>query len=76
MRRVGLTDYETFAKAVLKEVKSKPISFEVFSDDFSDMGGKRSRSTHGSTMFTLNSQSQIRVANPLFHRLGNWPVKA
>jgi len=37
MRKVGLTDYEDFAKAVLKEVKSKPISFEVFSDDFSEM---------------------------------------
>jgi transaldolase len=37
MRKVGLTDYESFAKAVLKEVKSKPISFEVFSDDFVEM---------------------------------------
>ena len=37
MRKVGLTDYESFARAVLKEVKSKPISFEVFSDDFSEM---------------------------------------
>jgi transaldolase len=37
MRKVGLTDYETFARTVLKEVKSKPISFEVFSDDFSEM---------------------------------------
>ncbi len=33
MRKVGLTDYEAFARAVLKDVKSKPISFEVFSDD-------------------------------------------
>jgi transaldolase len=37
MRQVGLSDYETFARAVLKDVKSKPISFEVFSDDFSEM---------------------------------------
>src|SRR4051794_3048145 len=37
MRKVGLTDYERFAKAVLKEVNSKPISFEVFSDDFAEM---------------------------------------
>src|SRR5437016_14220647 len=37
MRKVGLTDYESFAKAVLKDVKSKPISFEVFSDDFPEM---------------------------------------
>jgi len=37
MRKVGLTNYETFARAVLKDVKSKPISFEVFSDDFPEM---------------------------------------
>ena len=37
MRKVGLTDYESFARAVLKKVKSKPISFEVFSDDFPEM---------------------------------------
>jgi transaldolase len=37
MRKIGLTDYEDFARAVLKEVKSKPISFEVFSDDFNEM---------------------------------------
>jgi transaldolase len=37
MRKVGLTDYETFARAVLKEVTSKPISFEVFSDYFPEM---------------------------------------
>ena len=37
MRKAGLSDYESFARAVLKEVKSKPISFEVFSDDFNEM---------------------------------------
>jgi transaldolase len=37
MRKVGLTNYESFARAVLKDVKSKPISFEVFSDDFPEM---------------------------------------
>ena len=37
MRKAGLTDYESFARAVLKDVKSKPISFEVFSDDFPEM---------------------------------------
>jgi len=37
MRKVGLTDYESFAKAVLDEVKLKPISFEVFSDEFTEM---------------------------------------
>ncbi|MGI8956692.1 MAG: transaldolase [Chthoniobacterales bacterium] len=37
MRKVGITDYESFARSVLEEVRSKPISFEVFSDDFPEM---------------------------------------
>lgn len=38
MRKVGITDYETFARTVLEEVQTKPISFEVFSDEFPEMG--------------------------------------
>ncbi len=37
MKKAGLTDYEAFAKEVLGFVNTKPISFEVFSDDFADM---------------------------------------
>src|SRR6266567_7651130 len=37
MRKVGISDYEVFARSVLENVKSKPISFEVFSDDFPEM---------------------------------------
>jgi transaldolase len=37
MRKVGISDYEAFAKSVLEVVKNKPISFEVFSDDFPQM---------------------------------------
>jgi transaldolase len=37
MRKVGIQDYETFAQDILKEIKDKPISFEVFSDEFSEM---------------------------------------
>ena len=37
MRKVGIRDYETFARTVLEEVRSKPISFEVFSDEFPEM---------------------------------------
>ena len=37
MRRAGIDSYEDFAKAVLEHVTVKPISFEVFSDDFTDM---------------------------------------
>jgi transaldolase len=37
MRKVGITDYKAFAKDILTEIKDRPISFEVFSDDFNDM---------------------------------------
>lgn len=37
MRKAGITDYEKFAREILEVVKEKPISFEVFSDDFSEM---------------------------------------
>jgi transaldolase len=37
MRKAGITNYMTFAKQVLREIKDKPISFEVFSDDLEEM---------------------------------------
>src|SRR5215470_8145215 len=37
MRKAGISDYERFARQVLEEVTAKPISFEVFSDDFPGM---------------------------------------
>ena len=37
MRKAGIEDYEAFAKDVLQVVKTKSISFEVFSDDFPEM---------------------------------------
>ncbi|MBK6696386.1 MAG: transaldolase [Myxococcales bacterium] len=37
MRKAGLTNYEEFAKEVLKNIPDRPISFEVFADDFAEM---------------------------------------
>lgn len=37
MRAAGITDYESFARDLLAQVKSHPISFEVFADDLSAM---------------------------------------
>ncbi len=37
MKKAGITNYEAFAKDILQTVKSKPISFEVFADDFKEM---------------------------------------
>jgi transaldolase len=37
MHKVGLTDYERFAHELLEDVKTHPISFEVFADEASEM---------------------------------------
>lgn len=37
MKKAGITDYEAFARDILKHVQDEPISFEVFSDDFQEM---------------------------------------
>jgi transaldolase len=37
MRKAGILDYELFAKDALAFIKEKPVSFEVFSDEFAEM---------------------------------------
>ena len=37
MRKAGISDYEGFARDVLRAIPDRPISFEVFSDDFAEM---------------------------------------
>lgn len=37
MKKAGITDYENFSKDVLRRVKEKPVSLEVFSDDIDEM---------------------------------------
>jgi transaldolase len=37
MRKAGIGDYEAYAKEMLRTITDKPISFEVFSDEFPEM---------------------------------------
>jgi len=37
MRRAGLKDFEAFARDILQNITDKPISLEVFSDEFPEM---------------------------------------
>lgn len=37
MKKEGIKDYKNFCIDILKLIKDKPISFEVFSDDFNEM---------------------------------------
>jgi transaldolase len=37
MRKSGVADYKAFAKEVLQLIPDRPVSFEVFADDFGEM---------------------------------------
>lgn len=37
MKKAGIKDYEAFARDILQTVTAKPLSLEVFSDEFSEM---------------------------------------
>jgi transaldolase len=43
MHKVGLTDYERFARDLLEHVQTHPISFEVFADDAEEMRRQAAR---------------------------------
>ncbi|MDR1166473.1 MAG: transaldolase [Deltaproteobacteria bacterium] len=37
MRKAGVTDYQAFAKEIIAAIPDRPLSFEVFSDEFPEM---------------------------------------
>jgi transaldolase len=37
MRKAGVVDYRTFARDIISAIPDRPISFEVFSDEFAEM---------------------------------------
>lgn len=78
MRKAGITDYAAFAKQVLHAIPDRPISFEVFSDEFADM----ERQAHVIAGWGPNVYVKIPVTNTrrepadaLIHRLSHAGVK-
>lgn len=37
MRKAGIDDYRTFAQEIVRAIPGRPLSFEVFSDEFAEM---------------------------------------
>src|SRR3982750_889137 len=37
MRKAGITDYEAFSRDILDTIKDRPVSLEVFADEFDEM---------------------------------------
>jgi transaldolase len=78
MKKAGVADYCAFAQDVLSVIKDKPISFEVFSDDFGEM----ERQAHLIASWGHNVYVKIPITNtmgepsfPLLTRLASHGVQ-
>lgn len=78
MRKAGVEDYETFARQVLEAVPDRPVSFEVFADEFDAMEDQALRIAS----WGPNVNVKIPVTNtkgefcgPLIERLSQAGVK-
>jgi transaldolase len=78
MRTAGITDYEAFARDILKVIPDRPISLEVFSDDFAEMEVQARRiASWGETVYVkipvTNTQGESSI--PLIRALAKAGVK-
>jgi transaldolase len=63
MRKAGLTDFEAFARDILQSITVKPLSLEVFSDEFLEMKRQALKINGWGKMFTSKSPSRTRATN-------------
>src|ERR1041385_6900661 len=62
MRKAGVTDYRAFAHEILEAIPDRPISFEVFSDEFDEMERQaREIATWGSNVYVKIPVSNTRA---------------
>ena len=78
MHKAGLTDYRAFAREILEAIPDRPISFEVFSDEFGDMERQaREIATWGDNVYVKIPVTNTRrePAYDLVRRLSNEGIK-
>ena len=78
MNKAGIRDYRAFAREVLSAIPDRPISFEVFSDEFDDMERQaREIATWGSYVYVKVPVTNTRrePAYDLIRRLSHAGVK-
>lgn len=78
MRKAGIVDYRAFARQVVEAIPDRPISFEVFSDEFAEMDRQaREIATWGAHVYVKIPVTNTRrqPAYDLVHRLSHAGVK-
>jgi transaldolase len=78
MRQAGVSDYKQFALDVLKLIPDRPVSFEVFADDFPTMEAQgREIASWGANVYVkvpvTNTKGEF--AGPLMTRLSSAGIK-
>lgn len=78
MRKAGVTDYQAFSREVLQIVGTRPVSFEVFSDDFAEMEKQaREIASWGANVYVKIpvTNTKREFAGPLIRRLAQAGVQ-
>ena len=78
MRKAGINDYRAFAKDILASIKDRPISFEVFADDFPNMARQaREIASWGANVYVKIpvTNSKGEPATALVHELAHAKIK-
>ena len=78
MRKAGVTDYEGFARDILREIPDRPISFEVLADEFDEMERQaRKIGSWGENVYVKIPVTNTRgdVSYPLIHKLSRANIK-
>jgi transaldolase len=78
MRKAGISDYRAFAREVLAAIRDKPISFEVFADEWPEMKRQaREIATWGDNVYVKIPITNTRgePAAPLVRELTDVGVK-
>ena len=78
MQKAGITDYRAFANQVVTAIPDRPISFEVFSDDFTEMERQaREIATWGDHVYVKIpvTNTKRHPSYDLVHRLSHAGVK-
>lgn len=78
MRKAGVSDFEAFARDVLSAISDRPISFEVFSDDFAEMERQARRiASWGENVYVKIPVTDTKGSSsaPLVRRLTSQGVK-
>jgi transaldolase len=78
MRKAGIADYEAFARDILSEIRDRPISLEVFADEFPEMERQgRLIATWGPNVYVKIpvTNTKREPAADLIHRLSHAGIR-